>query len=147
MQSTRLLPPFVPTQARSGDPGQGGAVSVGPIWHACIAIRPTKHRVYKTASRPHEIATAWQTSPVCTSLKSLLFDLIPASVWHICVTVPAWVRFYAVPSVYVKIRVPLHVHPAIRLFVSINVFRHPCFHIFSTLCFTDVRPLSLVGQH
>ncbi len=38
------IPPFVPTQARSGDPGQGGAVSVGPVWHACIAIRPTKHR-------------------------------------------------------------------------------------------------------
>ncbi len=34
----------VPTQARSGDPGQGGAVSVGPIWHARIAIRPAKHR-------------------------------------------------------------------------------------------------------
>ncbi len=25
---------------QGGDPGQGGAVSVGPIWHACIAIRP-----------------------------------------------------------------------------------------------------------
>ncbi len=36
-------------QARSGDPGQGGAVSVGPIWHACIAIRPAKHR-------PHYLA-------------------------------------------------------------------------------------------
>ncbi len=35
---------FVPTQARSGDPGQGGTVSVGPIWNACIAIRPAKHR-------------------------------------------------------------------------------------------------------
>ncbi len=31
-------------QARCGDPRQGGAVSVGPIWHACIAIRPAKHR-------------------------------------------------------------------------------------------------------
>ncbi len=31
-------------QARCGDPGQGGAVSVGPIWHACIAIRDAKHR-------------------------------------------------------------------------------------------------------
>ncbi len=38
----------VPTQARSSDPGQGGAVSVGPIWHACIAIRPTKHRIDDT---------------------------------------------------------------------------------------------------
>ncbi len=36
--------PFVLTQGRSGDPGQGGAVSVGPICHACIAIRPAKHR-------------------------------------------------------------------------------------------------------
>ncbi len=35
---------FVSTQARCGDPRQGGAVSVGPIWHACIAIRPAKHR-------------------------------------------------------------------------------------------------------
>ncbi len=33
----------VSTQARSGDSGQGGAVSVWPIWHACIAIRPAKH--------------------------------------------------------------------------------------------------------
>ncbi len=33
----------VPTQARSGDPGQGGAVSMGPVWHACIAKRPAKH--------------------------------------------------------------------------------------------------------
>ncbi len=31
-------------QARSGDPGQGGAVSVGPIWNACIAICPAKHQ-------------------------------------------------------------------------------------------------------
>ncbi len=36
--------PFVPRQARCGNPGQGGAVSVGPIWHACIAICPAKHR-------------------------------------------------------------------------------------------------------
>ncbi len=41
---TMPFPPFVPTQARSGDPGQGGVVSVRPIWHACIAIRPAKHR-------------------------------------------------------------------------------------------------------
>ncbi len=27
-------------QARCGDPGQGCAVSVGLIWHACIAIHP-----------------------------------------------------------------------------------------------------------
>ncbi len=39
-------PPFVPTQARSGDRGQGDAMSVGPIWHACIAICPAKHRNY-----------------------------------------------------------------------------------------------------
>ncbi len=37
--------PFASTQARYGDPRQGGAVSVAPIWHACIAIRPTKHRL------------------------------------------------------------------------------------------------------
>ncbi len=36
--------PLVTTLARCGDPGRGGAVSVGPIWHACIAIRPAKHR-------------------------------------------------------------------------------------------------------
>ncbi len=35
--------PLVTTQAHCGDPGQGGTVSVGPIWHACIAIHPTKH--------------------------------------------------------------------------------------------------------
>ncbi len=29
---------------RHRNPGQGGAVSVGPIWHAYIAICPTKHR-------------------------------------------------------------------------------------------------------
>ncbi len=34
----------VSTQARCGDPGQGGALSVGPIWHVCIVIRPAKHR-------------------------------------------------------------------------------------------------------
>ncbi len=27
-------------QARWCDPGQGGVVSVGPVWHACIAIHP-----------------------------------------------------------------------------------------------------------
>ncbi len=37
--------PLVTTQARFGDPGQGGAVSVGPIWHACIAIHPAKHQI------------------------------------------------------------------------------------------------------
>ncbi len=37
---------MVPTQARSGDPRQGGAVSVEPIWHACIAICPIKHRMH-----------------------------------------------------------------------------------------------------
>ncbi len=37
---------MIPTQARSGDPRQGGAVSVGPIWHTCIAIRPAKHRCF-----------------------------------------------------------------------------------------------------
>ncbi len=31
-------------QDRCGDPRQGGAVSVVPIWHACIAICPAKHR-------------------------------------------------------------------------------------------------------
>ncbi len=31
-------------QARCGNPRQGGAVSVGPIWHACIAIHLAKHR-------------------------------------------------------------------------------------------------------
>ncbi len=36
--------PLVTTQARCGDPRQGGVVSVGPIWHACIAIRPAEHR-------------------------------------------------------------------------------------------------------
>ncbi len=36
----------IPTQARSGDPRQVGAVSVGPIWHACIAICPAEHRSY-----------------------------------------------------------------------------------------------------
>ncbi len=34
----------VSTQAHCGDLGQGAAVSVGPIWHACIAIRLAKHR-------------------------------------------------------------------------------------------------------
>ncbi len=43
------IPPFVLTQACSGNPGQGGAVSVGPIWHACIAIRPAKHRMAEQA--------------------------------------------------------------------------------------------------
>ncbi len=38
------VPPFVPTQAPIGDPRQGGAVSVGPIWYACIAIHPAKHQ-------------------------------------------------------------------------------------------------------
>ncbi len=37
---------LVTTQARCGDPGQGGVVSVGPIWHTCIAIRPAKHPTY-----------------------------------------------------------------------------------------------------
>ncbi len=32
--------PLCPELARSGDPWQGGAVSVGPIWHGCIAIPP-----------------------------------------------------------------------------------------------------------
>ncbi len=50
------FPPFVPMQARSGDPRQGGAVSVGPIWHACIAIRPTKHR----SPRPRGISVLRQ---------------------------------------------------------------------------------------
>ncbi len=36
--------PLVTTQARCGNPRQGGGVSVGPIWHACIVIPPTKHR-------------------------------------------------------------------------------------------------------
>ncbi len=45
------VPPFVPTQAHCGDPGQGGAVSVGPIWHACIAIRPAKHRYWSRNRR------------------------------------------------------------------------------------------------
>ncbi len=36
--------PLVTMQALCGDPGQGVAVSVGPIWHACIAKRSTKHR-------------------------------------------------------------------------------------------------------
>ncbi len=31
-------------QALSGDPRQRDAVSMGPIWHACITIRPAKHR-------------------------------------------------------------------------------------------------------
>ncbi len=32
---------LVTTQAQRGDPGQGGAMSVRPILHACIAICPT----------------------------------------------------------------------------------------------------------
>ncbi len=47
--------PNVPTQARSGDPGQGGAVSVGPICHACIAIHPAKHRT----SPNKEVIALW----------------------------------------------------------------------------------------
>ncbi len=41
---------FVSTTAHYGDPGQGGAVSVGPIWHVCIAIRPAKHRSHHRGS-------------------------------------------------------------------------------------------------
>ncbi len=59
---------YVPTQARSGDPGQGGAVSVGPFRHACIAIRPAKHRrgyYLEAASSKGQLASchtnAWAT--------------------------------------------------------------------------------------
>ncbi len=41
-----MIHSFVLTQAHCGNPGQGGAVSVGLIWHACIAIGPAKHRWY-----------------------------------------------------------------------------------------------------
>ncbi len=44
-------PPFVTTEARCGGPGQEGAVSVGPIWHACIAIRPAKYRLSQYRSQ------------------------------------------------------------------------------------------------
>ncbi len=37
--------PLVTTQAHCGNPGQGGVVSVGPIWHTCITIHPAKHRI------------------------------------------------------------------------------------------------------
>ncbi len=63
------VPPFVPTQARSGDPGQGRAVSVGPIWHACIAIRPAKHRIL-----PHVKQTKKQNRQLPTSRKDRFFD-------------------------------------------------------------------------
>ncbi len=32
-------------------PGQGSAVSMGPIWHACIVIRPAKHRKENVCTR------------------------------------------------------------------------------------------------
>ncbi len=46
------LPLVVPMQAHSGDPRQGGAMSMGPIWHMCIAICPAKHR-------PLPLAYSW----------------------------------------------------------------------------------------
>ncbi len=51
-------------QARSGDPGQGGAVSVGPIWHACIAICPAKHRLVFSRDCPSFLYTFMYLSPL-----------------------------------------------------------------------------------
>ncbi len=58
--------PLVTTQGRWGDLGQGSAVSVGPIWYACIAIRPAKHRMPGEDNRKNcdnssnEVVLIWQ---------------------------------------------------------------------------------------
>ncbi len=39
------------TQACCGDPGEGGAVLVGPIWCACVAKHPVKHRSLQKEKR------------------------------------------------------------------------------------------------
>ncbi len=46
MPDLAILPPFLLSATQQRDPRQGGAVSVGPIWHACITIRPAKHRLW-----------------------------------------------------------------------------------------------------
>ncbi len=65
------------SHARSGDPGQGLAVSVGPIWHACIAICPAKHRTnvhtHSSVTLPLYLSSCHQLVVLVIPLPSIRF--------------------------------------------------------------------------
>ncbi len=44
VNSLKGFPPLFRCRPDEAILGKGGAVSVGPIWHACIAVYPSKHR-------------------------------------------------------------------------------------------------------
>ncbi len=75
---------WVSTLACCGNPGQGGAVSVGPIWHACIPLNIDTYnmeRQYSCCGRRYIECTVWWAKDPIKLLHVRMKYLLRCELW------------------------------------------------------------------